>query len=49
MAQEALAEAFPSCENGLFELGPAFITQGGPDCIAIQAIDLKAVPNLPMG
>ena len=49
VAQEALAEAFPSCENGLFELGPAFITQGGPDCIAIQAIDLKAVPNLPMG
>lgn len=47
-AQEALAEAFPACEIGVFELGPAFITQGGPDCIAIQTIDLKAVPNLPM-
>ena len=29
-----------------FELGPAFITQGGPSCIAIQAVDLAACPDL---
>lgn len=48
-AAEALAyleELFPGCRFGLFELGPAFITQGGPSCIAIQAVDLAACPDL---
>lgn len=48
-AAEALAyleERFPGCRFGLFELGPAFITQGGPSCIAIQAVDLAACPDL---
>ena len=30
--------AFPDTAIELFELTPAFITQGGPQCIAIQAI-----------
>ena len=41
-----LAERFPGCRRGIFELGPAFITQGGPGCLAIQAIDLGAFPDL---
>lgn len=45
-AAKALAEAFPRCASGIFELGPAFITQGGPDCIAVQVIDLKTVPSV---
>ncbi|RDB63790.1 DegV family protein [Gordonibacter sp. 28C] len=48
-AADALAwlqERFPACRLGLFELGPAFITQGGPSCIAIQAVDLGACPDL---
>ena len=36
----------PGCRFGLFELGPAFITQGGPSCIAVQAVDLGACPGL---
>lgn len=40
VALERLAERFPHCNNGIFELGPAFITQGGPECIAIQVIPL---------
>ena len=46
MAQAALLEAFPGCESGIFELGPAFITQGGPECIAIQVIDLASCPGV---
>ena len=48
-AAEALAwlsERFPACRMGLFDLGPAFITQGGPGCIAIHAGDLSACPDL---
>ena len=33
-----LKEVFPHTEIILGELSPAFITQGGPECIAIQAI-----------
>lgn len=45
-ARRLLSEAFPACRTGLFELGPAFITQGGPACIAIQVIDLADFPDL---
>ena len=48
-AAEALAYLegrLPGCRFGLFELGPAFITQGGPSCIAVQAVDLGACPGL---
>ena len=50
-AQEAsllLAARFPACRHGVFELGPAFITQGGPGCIAVQSIHLGAFPDLPV-
>ncbi|MEG0375490.1 MAG: DegV family protein [Raoultibacter sp.] len=46
LTHDFLHEAFPQCRMGIFELGPAFITQGGPGCIAIQAIDMKACPDL---
>ena len=45
-ALDRLKEAFPECRFGMYELGPAFITQGGPSCIAIQSIDLGAFPDL---
>jgi len=32
--------AFPKTRVGVFELGPAFITQGGPGCVAVQFVDL---------
>lgn len=37
-AIEALKEAFAKAEIEILELSPAFITQGGPRCVAIQAI-----------
>jgi len=37
-AMEMLKKAFPSMELVMLELSPAFITQGGPHCIAIQSI-----------
>lgn len=37
-AREALKEQFPDVEYDIFPLTPAFITQGGPGCIAIQVI-----------
>ncbi|WP_139652054.1 DegV family protein [Raoultibacter phocaeensis] len=46
MAQRILLEAFPGCKSGIFELGPAFITQGGPECIAVQVIDLSSSPEI---
>lgn len=39
-AEEQLKAAFPGARIVLLPLSPAFITQGGPGCIAIQAIDL---------
>ncbi|MEG0070649.1 MAG: DegV family protein [Raoultibacter sp.] len=45
-ALQQIKESFPNCRHGLFNLGPAFITQGGPGCIAIQLIDLATCPNL---
>ena len=41
-----LQERFPDCRLGVFELGPAFITQGGPGCLAIQTVDLSPFPEL---
>ena len=37
-AIELLQEIFPGVTIGLHELGPAFITQGGPKCIAVQTV-----------
>lgn len=48
-AMDRLKAAFSGCRFGIYDLGPAFITQGGPSCIAIQSIDLKAFPGLAMG
>ncbi|MFR1641167.1 MAG: DegV family protein [Eggerthellaceae bacterium] len=45
-AKDRLAERFPACRFGVFELGPAFITQGGPGCLAVQAVDLGPCPDL---
>lgn len=38
MILNKLKEHFHECEFELLELSPAFITQGGPECIAIQYI-----------
>ena len=35
-----ISEYFPNTQVELLDLSPAFITQGGPGCIAIQAIKL---------
>ena len=45
-ALDRLKAAFPACRLGMFDLGPAFITQGGPGCLAIQSIDLGGFPGL---
>ncbi|MBQ3587990.1 MAG: DegV family protein [Oscillospiraceae bacterium] len=37
-AKEMLAKEFPHCEIKVVELTPAFTTQGGPRCIAIQSM-----------
>ncbi len=36
---EQLKEVFPAVEYRLLDLGAAFVTQGGPQCIAIQYIE----------
>ena len=41
-AVDRLAKAFPYTEIEVLELSPAFITQGGPGCVAVQAI-LKSI------
>lgn len=45
-AQRKLQEAFPAARIEIFELGPAFITQGGPGCFAIQVIDISTCPDI---
>ena len=35
---DRLKNAFPNTELELLKLSPAFITQGGPQCIAVQYI-----------
>ena len=37
-AQQMLKERFPDSKYEIHSLTPAFITQGGPGCVAIQAI-----------
>ncbi|MFI3211886.1 MAG: DegV family protein [Eubacteriales bacterium] len=37
--KEIILEAFPKVEVQMFKLSPAFVTQGGPGCIAIQYIE----------
>lgn len=39
--KEMLAEAFPKSEIQLLQLTPAFVTQGGPGCIAIQYVQKR--------
>jgi len=38
MAKEILKEKFPGAQIDIFPLSPAFITQGGPGCVAVQVI-----------
>ena len=38
LALEVLQEALPDAEFHIFPLSPAFITQGGPECMAVQYI-----------
>ena len=38
-ALEALKHAFPECKFEVYPLSPAFITQGGPSCFAMQVIE----------
>ena len=40
MAQEMLRAAMPDAEYEIVPLSPAFITQGGPGCVAIQYVQL---------
>lgn len=40
MMMKKLQEAFPTSMFELLELSPAFITQGGPECIAVQYIKM---------
>ena len=37
-ARDLLKEMFPQAQFEIYMLSPAFITQGGPGCVAIQAI-----------
>lgn len=39
-AKEAVLSMFPDVECEVYSLTPAFITQGGPGCVAIQSIRL---------
>ena len=38
-AANMLREAFPNTDVEILELSPAFVTQGGPHCVAIQYIE----------
>ena len=39
-AKEAVLAQFPDVECEIHFLTPAFITQGGPGCVAIQSVKL---------
>lgn len=41
-----LKKAFPENRIEVFDLSPAFITQGGPGCLAVQCIDISSCPNV---
>lgn len=38
LAKEALCSVIPQAEYHILPLSPAFITQGGPGCVAVQYI-----------
>ena len=38
-AREILQAAFPRCSFEIYPLSPAFITQGGPGCVAVQVVE----------
>ena len=38
-AKDLLQSAFPDCTFEVYPLSPAFITQGGPNCLAVQYIE----------
>ena len=40
MTRELLQKAMPGAEYKIFPLSPAFITQGGPGCVAVQYVKL---------
>lgn len=40
LALKALKEAMPDAEYHIYPLSPAFITQGGPGCVAVQYIKM---------
>ena len=40
LTRKALQEAMPEAEYHIYPLSPAFITQGGPGCVAVQYIKL---------
>ena len=40
LARKALKEAMPEAEFHIYPLSPAFITQGGPGCVAVQYIKM---------
>ena len=40
MARDALKAAMPEAEYRIYPLSPAFITQGGPGCFAVQYVKL---------
>ena len=37
-AKEMLVKEFPDCRVEIVDLTPAFTTQGGPRCVAIQSM-----------
>ena len=39
-AKAVLTARFPKAEYEVYTLTPAFITQGGPSCVAVQSIKL---------
>ena len=40
MTRDALKKAMPGAEYKIYPLSPAFITQGGPGCVAVQYVRL---------
>lgn len=42
-AHEILKKAIPEAVYEIYQLSPAFITQGGPDCVAIQIVRSEPV------
>lgn len=39
-ARQMLKEAFPDVVIELMTLSPAFVTQGGPSCVAVQIVKM---------